>query len=65
VVGTLHDVVVSEGYSMVVNLTEHPEQWIDHFRPRGTHLEPVQVQWRYEVSFFDGGDSTTVEVRAT
>lgn len=25
----------------------------------------MPVEWHYEVSFFDGGDSTTVEVRAT
>ena len=25
----------------------------------------LRCKWRYEVSFFDGGDSTTVEVRAT
>jgi hypothetical protein len=49
-VGTLRDVVVPERYSMVVNPAEHPDEWIGTLRPKGTALENVPVEWRYEIS---------------
>lgn len=63
-VETPHDVVVPDCFP-TVNLAEHPGEWVNQFRPTGTYLEHVPVQWRYEDSFSDAGDSTTVEVCAT
>jgi uncharacterized protein YndB with AHSA1/START domain len=64
-VDTPHDVVAPERFSMVVNLAEHPGEWIDIVRPKGTELEHVPVQWHYEIYILEDDGSTTVEMLAT
>ncbi len=64
-VGTVHDVRSPHGFTMIVNLDEHPADWIEYFRPKGTPLEGVTVEWSYEVTFHEQVRATTVEVLAS
>ncbi len=50
---------------MVVNLAEHPDEWIDIVRVKGTELEHVPVQWHHEIAFQEDDGSTTVELQTT
>lgn len=64
-VGTFHDIVRPERYTMLVGLDEHPAEWIAAFRPKGTPLEFVPLDWKYDISFRERHGVTTVEVLAT
>lgn len=46
-------------------MSEHPDEWIGLFRPGGTVLEDVPMEWLYEISFSPENGSTVVEVLAT
>jgi uncharacterized protein YndB with AHSA1/START domain len=63
--GALHDVDAPNRYSLTVRLSEHPAEWIELFRPKGTALEDIAAEWFYEISFSNLDGATAVEVLAT
>ena len=40
--GTVHDLDVPDRYTLTVQLNEHPVEWIELFRPKGTELEALR-----------------------
>ncbi|MFZ1062355.1 MAG: SRPBCC domain-containing protein [Acidimicrobiales bacterium] len=65
VFGTVHHVEAPRHLELVVDLSEHPEEFVRTFRPVGSELESVALRWYYEIDLHDQDGSTSVEVRAT
>ncbi len=63
--GTLQDVDRPRHFALRVELSEHPDEWLALFRPKGSHLERVVMEWFYEISFLEADGATVVEVLAT
>ncbi|HEY5437409.1 MAG TPA: SRPBCC domain-containing protein [Acidimicrobiales bacterium] len=64
--GTFNNIVIARRFTMVNDLSEHPDDWMQMFRPRGSAYEDVPVVWNYDVSFEDDDDEhTTVKVLTT
>jgi uncharacterized protein YndB with AHSA1/START domain len=58
--GTFDDIIAGERFTMVTHLDEHPEEFIEIFRPRDSDIEHVPLIWILEVGFEDRGDATLV-----
>lgn len=63
--GTVHDVVLNQAFSLAVQLDQHPEDWRELFRPQGTELGSVPMEWYYQVSFRPVKVGTAVELLVT
>ena len=62
--GTVHNVRVPHHFELVADLSEHPDDFVHMFRPKGTALEFVPVRWYYEIDLREEQGVTTAEVRA-
>jgi uncharacterized protein YndB with AHSA1/START domain len=63
--GTFEDIVADERFTMVTDLSEHPVEFIQIFRPRGTGGAQVPIVWNLDVAFEDRGDATLVTLTTT
>jgi uncharacterized protein YndB with AHSA1/START domain len=63
--GTFDGIVHGRRFTMVNDLSEHPDDWMALFRPRGSDVEHVPVIWNYDVSFRVDDARTTVKVLTT
>jgi uncharacterized protein YndB with AHSA1/START domain len=63
--GNFDDIIARERFTMVTHLDEHPDEFIEIFRPRGSNIEHVPLIWNLEAGFEDRGDAALVTLTTT
>jgi uncharacterized protein YndB with AHSA1/START domain len=63
--GRFENIVERERFTMVTHLDEHPDDFIEIFRPKGSSLEHVPLIWTLDVAFEGRGDATLVTLTTT
>jgi len=63
--GSFNDIVARERFTMVTHLDEHPSEFIEIFRPRGSNIEHAPVIWNLEAAFEERGNATLVTLTTT
>lgn len=64
--GTFSNIVNARCFTMVNDLSEHPDDWMQLFRPRGSSYEDTPVVWNYDITFEEDNEKgTTVKVLTT
>ena len=64
-VGNFDDIVAADHFTMVTDLSEHPKEFMEIFRPRGSAHEHVAIIWSIDVRFEERGDDTLVTLTTT
>jgi uncharacterized protein YndB with AHSA1/START domain len=64
-VGHFDDIVAPDHFTMVTDLNEHPAEFIEIFRPRGSIDEHVPITWRLDIRFEARGEATFVTLTTT
>jgi uncharacterized protein YndB with AHSA1/START domain len=63
--GTVHNVRAPYHLELVMDLSEHPDDFVHSFRPRGSEIEFVPLRWYYDIDFHEDQGVTTVTILAT
>jgi hypothetical protein len=64
-VGNFDDIVEPDHFTMVTDLNEHPAEFVEIFRPRGSDHDDVPITWSLDVRFENRGDATLVTLTTT
>jgi uncharacterized protein YndB with AHSA1/START domain len=64
-IGNFDEIVAPEHFTMITDLNEHPADFIEIFRPRGSAHEDVPITWSLDVRFEDRGDATSLTLTTT
>jgi uncharacterized protein YndB with AHSA1/START domain len=64
-IGHFGDIVVPDRFTMVTDLNEHPAEFIEIFRPRGSPDEHVPITWSLDVHFEGRAETTFVTLTTT
>lgn len=63
--GTFDNIVACERFTMVTHLDEHPDEFIEIFRPRDSNIAHVPIIWNLEARFEGRGVATLVTLTTT
>lgn len=63
--GTVHNAHRPFHVELRMDLSEHPEEFVRQFRPKGSPLEDVPIEWYCEITFRQMDEITVVSLLTT